>query len=145
MHFVFLCRQSDGNRNVRLCRSCVICGEWDGWWTVSYTHLTSTTLAELGYTGGDGKINLTKGDGTTTSIEAVSYTHLDVYKRQIQDLNLQIMKVEAGGIETAMTLRLSLIHILGEHCRKGKPAHQLWDGIAPETVSYTHLVYKRQG
>ena len=24
---------------------------------------TSTTLAELGYTGGDGKINLTKGDG----------------------------------------------------------------------------------
>ena len=30
---------------------------------------TSTTLAELGYTGGDGKINLTKGDGTTTSIE----------------------------------------------------------------------------
>lgn len=29
---------------------------------------TGTTLAELGYTGGDGKINLTKGDGTTTSI-----------------------------------------------------------------------------
>lgn len=29
---------------------------------------TETTLAELGYTGGDGKINLTKGDGTTTSI-----------------------------------------------------------------------------
>lgn len=29
---------------------------------------TGTTLAELGYTGGDGTINLTKGDGTTTSI-----------------------------------------------------------------------------
>lgn len=29
---------------------------------------TSTTLAELGYTGGDAKINLTKGDGTTTTI-----------------------------------------------------------------------------
>lgn len=29
---------------------------------------TGTTLAELGYTGGDGKINLTKGDGTTKSI-----------------------------------------------------------------------------
>ena len=23
---------------------------------------------------------------------------------------------------------------LGEHCRKGKPAHQLWDGIAPEMI-----------
>lgn len=30
---------------------------------------TGTTLAELGYTGGDGKINLTKGDGTTKTIE----------------------------------------------------------------------------
>jgi flagellar hook-associated protein 2 len=30
---------------------------------------TGTTLAELGYTGGTGKITLTKGDGTTTSIE----------------------------------------------------------------------------
>lgn len=29
---------------------------------------TSTTLAELGYTGGDAKINLTKGDGTTKEI-----------------------------------------------------------------------------
>lgn len=29
---------------------------------------TGTTLAELGYTGGDGKINLTKGDGTTKTI-----------------------------------------------------------------------------
>lgn len=29
---------------------------------------TGTTLAELGYTGGDAKINLTKGDGTTTTV-----------------------------------------------------------------------------
>ena len=35
---------------------------------LSNSTTASTTLAELGYTGGDGKINLTKGDGTTSEI-----------------------------------------------------------------------------
>ena len=35
---------------------------------LSNSTTTSTTLAELGYTGGDAKINLTKGDGTTKEI-----------------------------------------------------------------------------
>lgn len=35
---------------------------------------TGTTLAELGYTGGDGEINLTMGDGTTKSIKVTQGT-----------------------------------------------------------------------
>lgn len=35
---------------------------------------TGTTLAELGYTGGNGTINLTKGDGTTTQITVTQGT-----------------------------------------------------------------------
>lgn len=35
---------------------------------LSNSTTTSTTLAELGYTGGDAKIDLTKGDGTTKEI-----------------------------------------------------------------------------
>lgn len=35
---------------------------------LSSSTTTSTTMAELGYTGGDAKINLTKGDGTTKEI-----------------------------------------------------------------------------
>lgn len=35
---------------------------------LSNSTTTSTTLAELGYTGGDAKINLAKGDGTTKEI-----------------------------------------------------------------------------
>lgn len=35
---------------------------------------TGTTLAELGYTGGDGKINLTMGDGTTKEIAVTQGT-----------------------------------------------------------------------
>lgn len=37
-------------------------------WTVGKNVTESTTLAELGYTDGDGTINLTKGDGTTKSL-----------------------------------------------------------------------------
>ena len=46
---------------------------------------TSTTLAELGYTGGDGKINLTKGDGTTTSIEVTQGTTVGSFIASLKD------------------------------------------------------------
>ena len=40
---------------------------------------TSTTLAELGYTGGDGSITLTKGDGTETTISVSQGTTINSF------------------------------------------------------------------
>lgn len=39
---------------------------------------TGTTLAELGYTGGNGTITLTKGDGTKKTIEVSQGTTVNV-------------------------------------------------------------------
>lgn len=46
---------------------------------------TSTTLAELGYTGGDGKINLTTGDGKVTTIEVTQGTTVSSFIGQLKD------------------------------------------------------------
>lgn len=46
---------------------------------------TGTTLAELGYTGGDGKINLTMGDGTTTSITVTQGTTVAGFLASLKD------------------------------------------------------------
>lgn len=45
---------------------------------------TGTTLAELGYTGGNGVINLTKGDGTATSIEVSQGTTVSSFISSLQ-------------------------------------------------------------
>ena len=67
-----------------------------------------------------------------TTLESVSYTHLDVYKRQ----HLASLPDEPAAVIVAELQRLGI-----------PEAH--WDGylecLALETVSYTHLdVYKRQ-
>ena len=46
---------------------------------VSYTHLAIPTLEQLSKEGEDGRQKINK---YTRYITAVSYTHLDVYKRQ---------------------------------------------------------------
>ena len=46
---------------------------------------TSTTLAELGYTGGDAKINVTKGDGTTTSVTVTQGTTVANFVAELKD------------------------------------------------------------
>lgn len=46
---------------------------------------TGTTLAELGYTGGDGKINLTKGDGTTATITVSQGTTVGSFLASLKD------------------------------------------------------------
>ena len=62
---------------------------------------------------------------------AVSYTHLDVYKRQVQR--------NALAADTVLVLRYHPLFKSG----KGIP-HHVHHGVA--AVSYTHLdVYKRQG
>ncbi len=48
----------------------------------------NTTLAELGYTGGDGKINVTKGDGTTTTIEVSQGTKVSDFLTSLQKAGL---------------------------------------------------------
>lgn len=46
---------------------------------------TGTTLAELGYTGGDGKIDLTLGNGTTTSISVTQGTTVASFLASLKD------------------------------------------------------------
>lgn len=46
---------------------------------------TGTTLAELGYTGGDAKINLTKGDGTTKTITVTQGTTVANFIASLKD------------------------------------------------------------
>lgn len=49
---------------------------------------TGTTLAELGYTGGDGQINLTKGDGTTTSISVTQGTTVASFLASLKEADV---------------------------------------------------------
>lgn len=46
---------------------------------------TSTTLAELGYTGGDGSITLTKGDGTTNTISVSQGTTVSSFINSLKN------------------------------------------------------------
>ncbi len=49
---------------------------------------TSTTLAELGYTGGDGTIDVTMGDGTTKSISVTQSTTVSSFVNSLKDAGL---------------------------------------------------------
>lgn len=49
---------------------------------------TGTTLAELGYTGGDGKITVTKGDGTTTDITVSQGTTVSSFITSLKNAGL---------------------------------------------------------
>ena len=49
---------------------------------------TGTTLAELGYTGGDGKINITKGDGTTTQVTVSQGTTVNDFLNSLKNAGL---------------------------------------------------------
>ena len=49
---------------------------------------TSTTLAELGYTGGDGTIDVTMGDGTTTSISVTQSTTVSSFVNSLKNAGL---------------------------------------------------------
>ena len=62
-------------------------------------------------------------------IEPVSYTHLDVYKRQLEDFYGDMDFKVAGTKKGITAIQMDLkVH-----------------GLTPATVSYTHLdVYKRQ-
>ena len=46
---------------------------------------TGTTLAELGYTGGDGKIDLTMGDGTKKSVTVSQGTTVNDFLKSLKD------------------------------------------------------------
>ena len=70
--------------------------------------------------------------------QAVSYTHLDVYKRQAQGAVVHIEHTPPDDFFQAESIRLMLVDIViqqsGNHIVSGSDA-----------VSYTHLdVYKRQ-
>lgn len=49
---------------------------------------TGTTLAELGYTGGDGKITVTKGDGTTKEISVSQGTTVNSFITSLKNAGL---------------------------------------------------------
>lgn len=49
---------------------------------------TSTTLAELGYVGGNGKITVTKGDGSTKQIEVTQGTTVQSFVNSLKEAGL---------------------------------------------------------
>ncbi|MGN0350660.1 MAG: flagellar filament capping protein FliD [Roseburia sp.] len=57
---------------------------------------TSTTLAELGYTGGDGSITLTMGDGTTKSISVSQGTTVNSFINSLKDAGVSANYDEAN-------------------------------------------------
>ena len=59
---------------------------------LSTTASTSTTLAELGYTGGEGTINVDKGDGTSASITVSASTTIEELTTELgkQGLNASL-------------------------------------------------------
>ena len=65
-------------------------------------------------------------------LKAVSYTHLDVYKRQVSDRPLRAPCAEIKYSSTSRPSRK--LDLIGNSI------------VRPDAVSYTHLdVYKRQG
>ena len=95
------------------------------------------------------------------TLSTVSYTHLDVYKRQVGDLVALAAKVE--NIATAVEARRALESEERAQAREAATARRLeivetaeriasqpeekiqWKASSAQTVSYTHLdVYKRQ-
>ena len=69
----------------------------------------------------------------TAGVASVSYTHLDVYKRQVLFANFAESVAEGRGKAQAASLKKT---------QKDTTAHLL----GSDAVSYTHLdVYKRQG
>ena len=73
--------------------------------------------------------------------KSVSYTHLDVYKRQMPGRVIQSLKKAKSNNPLFL---LDEIDKMGADFR-GDPASALLEVLDPEPVSYTHLdVYKRQ-
>lgn len=74
----------------------------------------ATTLAELGYTGGNGTINLTKGDGTTAKIEITQGTTVKSFLTSLKEagvtanydnVNKRIyVSSEKSGVDNDFTL-----------------------------------------
>lgn len=74
----------------------------------------ATTLAELGYTGGNGTINLTKGDGTTAQIEITQGTTVKSFLTSLKEagvtanydnVNKRIyVSSEKSGVDNDFTL-----------------------------------------
>ncbi len=58
---------------------------------------TSTTLAELGYTGGDGSITLTKGDGTTSTITVTQGTTVSKFISSLKDAGVNASYDESNN------------------------------------------------
>ena len=73
----------------------------------------------------------------------VSYTHLDVYKRQGCDFSgLFYYDVNSGAVGTPYTMTASSPNVTSA---TSQPFAATGYGAAAQTVSYTHLdVYKRQ-
>ena len=98
-----------------------------------------------------------KGASSCSGVEAVSYTHLDVYKRQVCLISESLSR--ESGLNVGVTLPLSLYEfdrdLLYSFLTEYNPRSSLYlpdRGFQQETeytvigpVSYTHLdVYKRQ-
>ena len=52
------------------------------------------------------------GGHTRINTNAVSYTHLDVYKRQIQLFECMVKRAQCAGLNTKLALESMLFHIL---------------------------------
>lgn len=58
---------------------------------------TGTTLAELGYTGGDGKVNVTMGDGTTKEITVSQGTTVNSFINSLKEAGLSASYDDVNG------------------------------------------------
>ena len=77
--------------------------------------------------------------GLTPPAQPVSYTHLDVYKRQVLDWELATVGDPLMDLGSALAYWVQADDDLVMQRMRRQPTH------APGTVSYTHLdVYKRQ-
>ena len=76
-------------------------------------------------------------DGTVVRLHPVSYTHLDVYKRQAENMPIDILRVRDDDIPGLVMDGVVDLGIIGENVLEEELLNP---------VSYTHLdVYKRQG
>lgn len=113
---------------------------------LSSSTTTSTTMAELGYTGGDAKINLTKGDGTTKEITVTQGTTVGSFIASLKDAGVSANYDETNHrifISSKETGKDSDFTLTGANSDGARALYQLGLNVDSTATSNTYATYTK--
>ncbi len=113
---------------------------------LSSSTTTSTTMAELGYTGGDAKINLTKGDGTTKEITVTQGTTVGSFIASLKNAGVSANYDETNHrifISSKETGKDSDFTLTGANSDGARALYQLGLNVDSTATSNTYATYTK--